>query len=295
MTPLVSIITSNYNCAAYLAACVESVRSQTFGDWEHLILDSGSTDGSLELLHAVQHERLRLFTREQIPVTTARNILLNEARGKFIAILDADDTCMPERLENQVAAMQSDPRLVAIGAWVQLWYQQTNSRRSVSYPVRATEIARLYAAGVNIIPHSTLLARRDLVLQLGGYDERLHKAEDYDLIYQLTRLGRVRALPQHLVEYCMRNQEIDPKIRHQSLELNELYLAYIILTHSGSRAIPEPPFQRTDAMAGPLLRRARAHIRQACWRGLLAPNLEIGWLCRGMLALRLYHTLQNEN
>jgi glycosyltransferase involved in cell wall biosynthesis len=295
MTPLVSFITSNYNCAAYLAACVESVCNQTLGDWEHLVLDSGSTDGSLALLRTVQHERLRLFTRDQIPVTTARNILLNEARGKFIAVLDADDTCMPERLEEQVAAMQGDPSLVAIGAWVRLWYQQTNARRSVSYPVRAAEITRLYAAGVNIIPHSTLLARRDLLLQLGGYDERLRKAEDYDLIYRLTRLGRVRALPQHLVEYCMRNQEIDPGVRNQSLELNRLYLAYSILSRSGYGALPIPPFQYPDATMGPLLCRARAHIRRACWRGLLAPNLEIGWRCRGLLGVRFYQTLQNEN
>jgi glycosyltransferase involved in cell wall biosynthesis len=292
--PRISIITSSYNCAPYLAACIRSVLGQTEPSWEHLIADCGSTDGSAQVLQELQHSRLRVFACEKIPVTEARNLLIREARGEFVAVLDADDTCMPGRFAQQLAALDADPSLVAVGAWVRLWYEQTGLRKPVRYPTRPQEIARLYAAGVNIIPHSTLLARREVVLRLGCYDANLRKAEDYDLIHQLTRVGRVRALPEHLVEYCMRNQEIDPVIRQKSIELNKIYVAYSMLRLVAPPA-HQPPFTSLGAREKELIVAAGRLIARACWKGIFSPDFTLGWRCRLLLSVRLTQALRHDN
>lgn len=99
--PLVSVITPVYNAARWLPATLASVRTQTLTDWEHILVDDGSTDGSLEILETAAREdaRFRVLRMERNSgPAVARNHALNAAQGRFIAILDADDLWVPEKL-----------------------------------------------------------------------------------------------------------------------------------------------------------------------------------------------------
>lgn len=109
VTPAVSIITPCYNCAATLAATVDSVLAQDFPDWELLLVDDASSDGTVDLAEAYQQRdgRIRLLRREKNGgAARARNLGIENARGRYIAFIDADDVWLPHKLSRQIALMR---------------------------------------------------------------------------------------------------------------------------------------------------------------------------------------------
>src|SRR5579862_1738644 len=111
-TPIVSVITTVHNGMPYLPVAIESIQKQTFPDWEYIIVDDGSTDDTSETLKAYsrQDPRLRIVTNAQClgPFPSA-NRALGEARGRFIARLDADDEALPSRLGKQIDYLEKSP------------------------------------------------------------------------------------------------------------------------------------------------------------------------------------------
>ena len=109
MNDLVSVIMPNYNGEKFLAETIESVLAQTYSNWELLITDDCSTDGSVALIRsfAEKDPRIKLFVQdENRGAAEARNRSLREANGKWIAFLDSDDLWLPEKLERQIAFME---------------------------------------------------------------------------------------------------------------------------------------------------------------------------------------------
>ena len=92
-----------------------SVLNQSFDSWEHIIIDCGSTDNSRKVLESLKHPRLRVIHEEFCGVARARNRAIQQARGEFCAILDADDRALPDRLRLQVELLRKDKALVAVG------------------------------------------------------------------------------------------------------------------------------------------------------------------------------------
>lgn len=106
---LVSIIMPAYNSAQFIRHAVESVLAQTYTDWELLIVDDGSTDNTAEIIASYQDERIHMMRNElNLGAALSRNKALREAKGKYIAFLDADDLWLPEKLEKQLAFMQQN-------------------------------------------------------------------------------------------------------------------------------------------------------------------------------------------
>lgn len=119
-TSLVSIITPSYNSAAFIQETIESVLSQSYGHWEMIIVDDASTDDSLEIIEhfASEDQRIKLFKNEEnLGVAKSRNWAIEEAKGKYIAFLDSDDTWFREKLEKQIALMQKNNVLLSYSAY----------------------------------------------------------------------------------------------------------------------------------------------------------------------------------
>ena len=117
-TPTISVIIPVYNAEAYLPKCLESVRAQTFRDWEAILIDDGSTDGSARICEetAKQDPRFRVIHKENAGVSAARNTGLDAARGEFLIFADADDVCVKTYFEKMVDAMRTyEPDLVISG------------------------------------------------------------------------------------------------------------------------------------------------------------------------------------
>jgi GT2 family glycosyltransferase len=294
--PLVSVITSNYNCGIYLQECISSVLSQTYPEWEHLIAECGSTDSSREVLERNQHERMRVCAFPRIHKTEARNNLIAQARGKYIAILDADDGCLPRRFECQVAALESDASLVGIGSWVRRWYTLENRLEDVRFPTTPDELDALYAAGVSIIPHSTLMVRKDVVTNMGGYDTRMKEVEDFEFTKRLLRYGKLGAVREFLATYCMRTVERAKGVELPDDRLLRAYVAHVILAESADACEGfQPPFRIDDPNLSLLERRATALVRKACFKGIFSGNARVGTHCRALLAYRSAQTLFKTN
>lgn len=111
ITGLVSIVTPNYNCGKYIAETIESVRNQTYTNWEMLIVDDCSTDNSVAIAQSYAQKDSRihvLIQSKNSGAALARNRALDEARGEYIAFLDSDDLWLPEKLEKQVSFMRAN-------------------------------------------------------------------------------------------------------------------------------------------------------------------------------------------
>ncbi|HEX9877369.1 MAG TPA: glycosyltransferase [Gammaproteobacteria bacterium] len=191
-TPLVSILVGFFNAERFIVETISSVLHQTLDDWELILVDDGSSDGSSsiaqglarenpEKIHYVTHEG-----RQNRGVCASRNLALRLARGQYIAILDADDVWLPQKLAQQVEILQANPRAgMTFGAaryWRSWSIPKTDTRRdytpSPGIPVGTiheppTLLRRCHPLGRATAPcPSDLLARKDVVLSIQGFEEQ---------------------------------------------------------------------------------------------------------------------------
>jgi glycosyltransferase involved in cell wall biosynthesis len=200
--PTVSWLLPVYNAQRYVAETMRSVLAQTFTDFEAIVIDDGSKDGSLAVLKpfAQADPRVRLISRPNTGYIPALNEGLQLARGKYLARIDADDLATPDRLAKQVAALEADPALVAVGCGGDLIDEHGDLIGDASCPLTHEEIEQHHLRGSSVIHHPGVTLRADAVRKVGGYDEALQPCEDFDLWLKLGEVGRVANLPDKLLK-----------------------------------------------------------------------------------------------
>jgi glycosyltransferase involved in cell wall biosynthesis len=182
--PVVNIITPAHNAAQTLRTCVESIRAQSFQGWEHIIVDDGSTDDTWALLNDLSRgdTRLRIMRQANTGQGQARNVAIKGARGKYIALLDADDWSLPERLETQAAFLEAHPEVDVLGgAIINISAAGEDlgvSRLASDHDTLAADIYRRCPFFT-----STVMGREMFFRTLGGFAENrsMQRVEDYDL------------------------------------------------------------------------------------------------------------------
>src|SRR5262245_51794409 len=190
--PTVSAVICFLDAERFLREAIQSIWSQTFTDWELLLVDDGSTDRGREIVQemlAQRPERMRLLEhpgRENRGISASRNLALREARGRYVAFLDADDVWLPEKLERQVALLNAHPEVAMTYGRMQRWYGWTgkpsDARRDLWCPtyvpsgtiVPAPDLLTLYlqSGGAAVPGICSLLVRRDAAMAVGGFDDR---------------------------------------------------------------------------------------------------------------------------
>ncbi|MHB1145659.1 MAG: glycosyltransferase family 2 protein [Thiobacillus sp.] len=201
MTPVVSIVMPCYNAAAHLPYSVGSVLAQTFADWELIAVDDGSSDGTLAWLHAQADVRIRPLTQRNQGVSAARNAGLAEARGSFVAFLDADDTWAPAFLENMLTALQTRPDAVlAYCGWQNLGLPGERGESFVPPDYENAAKAETLFAGCRWPIHAALV-KREAVLAAKGFDPVLKNAEDYALWLRVATSAPIVRVPEVLAFY----------------------------------------------------------------------------------------------
>ena len=199
LNPCVSVVLPVYNVAPYIEATIASILEQTFVDFELLVLDDCSTDDTAVKVQNIRDPRLRFIRNPRnLGRAGTDNAALPYVRGKFIAKMDGDDLCHPERLARQVAFMRNNPDINVVGAWLQNFGASTYLHR---YPVSpdAAQVLTLFTlpAGNNAIMLRTSLFREQGLT----YDDTLRQTEDYDFFARYVRMLRVATLPETLVQY----------------------------------------------------------------------------------------------
>ncbi len=199
-TPLpVTVLLTMFNAARDLRAAVESVRAQTFADFEFIIVDDGSTDDSVAIVESCADPRIRLVRNAANQGQTAcLNQGLALARGEWIARQDADDLSDPERLARQMAHLRAHPETVLLGTAGRQIDGDGRVLGEVRLPSRPWEIRWLNLFD-NSFLHSAVMFRTAVVRAEGGYDESFRCSQDYALWSRLTRRYPVENLAEPLI------------------------------------------------------------------------------------------------
>lgn len=256
----VTVLIAVHNGGAFLAEAVDSVLAQTYRDFELLIVDDASTDGAIARLRA--DSRIRVVRNErnlgQVP---SLNLGLAEARGSYIARLDADDAMRPTRLERQVAILDAEPAVGLVGTWMEV-VDETGRRWGELRGELGDYADFVIAVLANHFPfgHPALMYRREEVRALGGYDAKLAPSEDKDLYRRLALARReARVVAEPLTRYRrhaaqLSQVQIARQLRNDRVGL-ERFLATLV----------------PDAQVGAL--RALLEGEPSYWAG---PPLEVG-------------------
>jgi glycosyltransferase involved in cell wall biosynthesis len=175
----ISVIVPTFNRAWILREAIESVLAQTFKDFELIVVDDGSEDGTDRLL-AAYGNRIRVHRQENRGVSSARNAGIAMARGSLVALLDSDDTWLPTKLERQVAFMDSRPGIL-ISQTEEIWIR--NGRRVNPARKHRKPSGQFFEKSLEMcmVSPSAVMMRRGLIEVVGPFDESLPACEDYDL------------------------------------------------------------------------------------------------------------------
>ena len=198
--PTVSVIMSMYNAAATLRTSLNSLLAQTFSDWELILIDDGSSDGSAGLARSLADPRIHVEIGGARQGLAARlNQAIEVANGRYLARMDADDVAFPERFSRQVEFLESHPQVDLVGSAMTVF---GDGGRSVGfYPVAATheDICARPMAGF-YLPHPTWMGKAEW-FRRWSYDEACRKAQDQDLLLRAFATSRFAAITEPLVGY----------------------------------------------------------------------------------------------
>lgn len=208
---MITVLMSVFNNAAYLREAIDSILNQTYTDFEFLIIDDASTDSSKEIILSYHDTRIRLIENERnIGLTKSLNKGLREAKGEYIARMDADDISLPDRLAAQHAFLQQNPDVGVVSSWVQVIDEQGNNLRYWSTPLSPEAI--YYKLNFrNCLAHAAVMFRKEIVLAQGGYNENIARAQDYELWFRLSKITKICQLDRALLKWRDRKTNISSK------------------------------------------------------------------------------------
>ncbi len=203
--PPVSVITPVYNGERYVAEAIESVLRQTHRDFEYIIVNDGSTDRTPEILeqYAARDGRVRVIHQANIDQPATLNRALAEARNEWVAVLDADDVCMPHRLEAQLRALRREPSVRVLGAYaIRIDERGREMGLMASQPTSVSEYKEMVARGESVtLIHPSAMMHRQTILSLGGYDPDFGPAADSELWSRVADQHLIMSLPEPLLYY----------------------------------------------------------------------------------------------
>lgn len=204
--PLVSIILPTYNRSEFLKRAVDSVINQSMNDWELIIWDDGSTDGTADYCQALYDERIRYFWHENRGVSFARNRAIENSVGDYLAFLDSDDEWLPDKLSVQMAVLDQYPNLDMVFSN----FYNTNLEKtttSMAFSDMANTFKKMKTkrlddglflieecflesiAAENFIATDTVVLKKKVLHEFGGFNETLRNAVDFELWWRLGLAG----------------------------------------------------------------------------------------------------------
>jgi hypothetical protein len=199
----VSVVMPVYNGERFLSAALDSILSQSFTDFELIVVDDSSTDTTAEILdrYASCDPRIQVHRQPRNSgVTEALNAGIRHSCGHLIARMDADDVSLPHRLETQVRFMEANPQVAVVGGWVRRIDAAGRPGRVHKYP---TEPALLAWSMLffNSLAHPTVMMRREAIDTRHAYSTEYPKNEDYELFMRLSLSERLANIPEPLLLY----------------------------------------------------------------------------------------------
>jgi glycosyltransferase involved in cell wall biosynthesis len=212
-----------YNRASFLPEAIESVQAQSLVNWEMIIVDDASNDNTKEIVehYCVQDARIQYYRNEKhLKISESRNRSLSYSKGRYVAILDSDDLwCDPLKLEKQCSFLDSQPDHAVVGCGVVVIDKDGKEIKRYLNPQTDKEIRNdIYRR--NPFAHSSVMYRRKVVVEMGGYDTSLDTAEDYDLYLRLGGVGKFMNIQKYFLKYRVHSGNITIIDRLKTMEIN---------------------------------------------------------------------------
>lgn len=198
--PKVSVLISTFNAERFLIEALQSIYDQKFSDYEVLILDAGSTDGTIRIIKDFGKKvKIKLFIKKGYGLGKALNFLSRKANGEYLARMDADDISLPNRFMHQVDFLERNPRVSIVGGQIEFLVNQATIKRT-PYPLSNKKISEYLHSGIFAIGHSQAMIRKSSFLKVGGYFFE-DSGEDLDLFLRLGRVGDYANLSEVILYY----------------------------------------------------------------------------------------------
>ncbi len=239
-SPVLSVLMTVYNGGAYLRPAIDSVLAQDFTDFEFVIVDDGSSDGSVDVVRAVGDPRIRLHVNERNRgQTPSLNIGLRLCRGTYIARLDADDLCLPGRFRRQVAFLDANPDVGIVGGSVRMIDGVGRALERSPLPTDDAAL-RWLSMTRNPFHHPAVTLRRDVIERTGHYfDEQYGANQDYDLWDRLLAHSQIANLAADMVAYRVHGNNISVLRLGEQQAMSLRFGARRVATETGVRVTPE--------------------------------------------------------
>ena len=303
--PLVSVLMPVHNDGRFVDAAISSILQQSYTDLELIVCDDGSTDESPAIARTMaKHDpRVRIRSQANRGISAARNACLNAARGRLLANLDADDEALPDRLELQVAFLDKHPACVAVGTQSLFIDSDGDPLGTSAQPLTHEGIeVELWQGLGTAMTQSTVMMRRDAVVDAGGYDKDLQVSEDLDLYLRLIDYGRFANLGEQLNRvrrHCGSVSAIGNRIEKENPREEIIRRARRRRGMDDSNVkieFPPHPATRSEwhakwafrAQGNGYPRTARKHARLALLHGPLNP-----WAIRALLRVLIVQSISN--
>jgi glycosyltransferase involved in cell wall biosynthesis len=212
--PLVSVVMAASNTERFLGEAMESILGQTFADFELIVADFGSTDQSKEIAsrYAARDQRVRLYDVPPSNLPAARNAACALARGRYLAVMDADDVALPGRLQWEVEFLESHPEVGFLGGGTE-WIDTAGKALLLdSFPCLDREIREELPSRFPFC-HPTVLMRRDAFLRVAGYRPAFAVSHDYDLVLRIAEHFQCANLPQTVLRYRIHPYQVSMRKR----------------------------------------------------------------------------------
>lgn len=231
-SPTITVLMSCYNAARWLDEAINSVLSQTFRDFEFIIIDDGSEDETLNIIQRVaeQDPRIVMVAKQNSGLADSLNVGIHKARGKWIARIDADDICETTRLEKQLAVVLANPALVFIGSGLKEINEKGCVELTYSYPTSHELLVRNLISQRKFPPHSSAFFSTKIVRDIGGYRPRIRRSQDADLWLRLSEVGEIACLDEPLVRIRKHTNQIshDDSGKRQAINGRIVLTSYYI-------------------------------------------------------------------
>lgn len=224
--PTVSVLIPAYNAEPYLKEAIDSILSQTLQDFELVVIDDCSTDGTAKIVreYVKKDSRVRgYFHKKNLNITKTRNELIGYAAGEYVAWQDADDISMPKRLEKQLAYMKKHPKVGICGGYIEL-FSEAGPLGVRRYPKDDRELRRVIFRHAAVAQPAAMI-RKGCFDEVGLFDETIpqSQAEDLDMCFRIGERYQMANIPETVIRYRVHQASATSRKLRQ-MELNTVNL-----------------------------------------------------------------------
>jgi glycosyltransferase involved in cell wall biosynthesis len=236
-----------YNAQKYLSIAIKSILTQSYKEFEFIIINDGSTDNSCEIIKSYDDDRIVFINQERKGLIYSLNHGIQKAKAQYIARMDGDDIALPERLSIQLSFIKKHDNVGVLGTGCQFIDEQGRftgrKLNDIGEHIEILENILKARSGVSII-HPTTMIRKDVILEAGGYHERFPVCEDIDLWLRIANTSKLHVIPDVLLLFRVHQENVSVTRRRIQLQSGILARVCFLLRNRG---LPDPTLYQEDA------------------------------------------------